>query len=284
MQFAPNSQKIRTIAKELRVDVLTMINAAGSGHTAGSLGMADVFATLYCSTNLLCFDALNPKWDKRDIVILSNAHINPILYATLSKVGYFEKSELLTLRKFGSRLQGHPNNHSDHGGGNIGIETSGGPLAQGMSIAVGFALSKKLKKNNSFVFCFCSDGELNEGQAWESIMSASKYKLNNLIFVIDRNNIQIDGESNNIMPLEPLHEKFKSFGCDVLNVDGHDIDKIYNAFLYAKRNQLQKPVALIMHTIPGKGVGFMENNYKWHGKAPNNEELSKALKILNQSK
>ena len=291
MQTAPNFQNIKETAKNLRINVLTMINAAGSGHSGGSLGMADVFATLYFS-GLMKYNAQDPTFVQRDTVILSNAHICPIYYATLAQAGYFDKSELMTLRKFGSRLQGHSNNHFPE----LGIESSGGPLGQGISVSVGFALSKKLNNIGSKVICFCSDGELNEGQAWEAFMSASKFKLDNLIFIIDRNNIQIDGISDKVMPLEPLHDKLVSFGCNVIDVQGNDVNKIYNALKLAYnpthnnfdeneyshgKIQQQRPTVLIMHTILGKGVSFMENNYKWHGKAPSNEDLEKALKELN---
>ncbi|MEI7604510.1 MAG: transketolase [bacterium] len=289
MEFAPNREKIIYRARDMRRDILTMINKAGSGHPAGALGMADVISTLY-NSGLLKYDAKNPSWDERDIIILSNAHINPVYYSALSFAGYFKHEELFTLRKIGSRLQGHPNNHFS----GLGIENSGGPLGQGLSVAVGMALSMKLRgRNERKVYCFCSDGELNEGQAWEAFMSASKYNLNNLIFIIDRNNIQIDGTSDFVMPLEPLHEKIKSFGVDCLSVDGHDVDKIYTSLKYASNKALSSsksstgesrfhnsPTALIMNTIPGKGVSFMENDCKWHGKSPSNEELTLALEEL----
>ena len=285
MFHTPNREKILSYAKEIRVEILKMLNTAGSGHAAGSLGMTDVFTTLYFS-GLLKYDPKNPKMTDRDVVILSNAHICPVYYSVLSYAGYFEKTELMTLRKFGSRLQGHSSNHWP----DMGIESSGGPLSQGMSVAVGFALSAAMSNKSRHVYCFCSDGELNEGQAWEAFMSANKFKLNNLTFVIDRNNIQIDGKSDDVMPLEPLHEKLKAFGLDTLDVDGHNIDKIFDAFTYAK-DKLEplktgtasnQPTVLIMHTIPGKGVSFMENDYHWHGKVPNNDELKLAIAEIMQ--
>lgn len=272
--ITPNKEKIIHLSKQIRQSILKMIYEAGSGHPAGSLGMTDVFTTLYFS-EILNFDPKNVDLSDRDIVILSNAHIAPVYYSTLAFAGYFDPSELMLLRKFGSRLQGHPSLHSHE----IGIETSGGPLGQGISVAVGYALSSKLDKKDRHIYCFCSDGELDEGQAWEGFMSAAKYKLDNITFIIDRNNIQIDGNSNDIMPLEPLHEKLKAFNLDTIDVNGHDIDKIYDAIKYSK-NKNSLPHALIMHTIPGKGVSFMENDYKWHGKAPNEEELNAALKEL----
>ena len=281
MFHTPNREKVQTLAHNMRIDVIKMIHEAGSGHPGGSLGMADVFSTLYFS-GVMKYDPKNPKMTDRDIVILSNAHISPIYYSVLAHAGYFETNELMVLRKFGSRLQGHSTNHFPE----IGIESSGGPLGQGMSVAVGFALSSRLtaEEKNRQVFCFCSDGELNEGQAWEAVMSAVKFKLKNLTFIIDRNNIQIDGKSDDIMPLEPLQQKFRYFGCDVLDVDGHDVDKIFDALTHAKdqakMKENDKPTVLIMHTTPGKGVSFMENNFKWHGKSLNDEDFNKALQEL----
>ncbi|PIR93590.1 transketolase [Candidatus Falkowbacteria bacterium CG10_big_fil_rev_8_21_14_0_10_39_11] len=260
------------IANEIRRDIINMLFTAGSGHSGGSLGMADIFTSLYFA--VLNHDPKKPNWDDRDRVFLSNGHICPVQYATLAHAGYFPTSELKTLRQLGSRLQGHPH-HLDL----PGVENSSGPLGQGISQAVGAALALRLDHKKNYVYCLMSDGELNEGQIWEAYMLAAKHKLNNLTAIIDRNNIQIDGYTENVMPLEPLADKFKAFGWHVLEVNGHNIPEIVNT-LEESKVVYEKPVVIIAHTIPGKGISFMENKFEWHGKTPNKNERDLAIKEL----
>ncbi len=269
-----STKELKNIANLVRQDIITMINNAGSGHPGGSLGIADVLTVLYFS--VLKHISNKPNLPSRDRLILSNGHICPALYSVLSRSGYFPLVKLKTLRKLNSKLQGHPHNLSLNG-----IETSSGPLGQGISQAVGMALAAKMDNRKHHIFCITSDGEHNEGQLWEALMSASKYKLNNLINIIDRNNIQIDGYTKKIMPLEKLKEKYLSFNWKVLEVYGHDIPKIISVLNKAKKVK-NKPVAIIAHTIPGKGVKFMENKYHWHGKSPNTVETQKALQQLRE--
>lgn len=261
-------------ANEIRQDVVKMLLEAKSGHSAGPLGMADVFTALYFG-DVVKYDPKNPQWEERDRVVLSNAHICPVWYAALAHAGYFPKKELLTLRKLGSRLQGHPSrSHLDC------IETSGGSLAQGLSIACGMAYAfVKLDKKKNWVWCLTSDGEHNEGQMWEAAMFAAKHKLFNLTQIMDRNNIQIDGYTEDVMPLEPIREKYEAFGWYVLDVDGHNIEEIIDACNESKAI-FEKPCLIIAHTIPGKGVDFVEWQYSWHGKAPCDKEAQEALKQL----
>ncbi len=266
-------KELNEMAAQLRCDVINMLLEAKSGHSAGPLGMADVFTALYFS-GVLNVDPKNPNWEDRDRVILSNGHICPIHYAALARAGFFPVEELKTLRKFGSRLQGHP-----HVGTAPGVDNSSGPLAQGASIAVGLAYAAKMDHKKWQVYCIAGDGEQQEGQTWEAAMFAGKHKLDNLTFLMDRNNIQIDGFTEDVMPLEPLKEKYESFGWHVLEVDGHNIPAIINAIEHAKAIY-EQPVMIICHTIPGKGVGFMEWKPEWHGKVPNQEEAMNALKEL----
>jgi len=263
-------------AKQIREDIIKMLLEAGSGHSAGSLGTADIFTALYF--HVMKHDPKNPDWEDRDRFVLSNAHICPVLYVTLAHAGYFPKEELMTLRKLGSRLQGHP-----HRGMLPGLEASGGPLGQGISIAVGMALANKLDEKRSRVYCMVGDGEEDEGQVWEAFLHAGKNKLNNLAVVVDRNNIQQDGFTEDIMPMEPLKGKYEMFGWHVLEVDGHDFRSIIGAFNEAKEI-FEKPTMLMAHTIPGKGVDFMEFKPEWHGKPPNKKEAKKALEDLEQIK
>lgn len=263
---------LAVIAKELRRDVIKMLTQAGSGHTGGSLGMADVMATLYFEVAKL--DPQNPDWPKRDRILLSNGHICPILYATLARRGFFPVEELKSLRQLGSRLQGHP-----HYGELPGVENTSGPLGQGISQAVGMALAGRMYKNDYRVFCLMSDGELDEGQCWEAFLLASKEKLDNLTMIIDRNNIQLSGKTEQILPLEPLKEKLASFGLDVVEIDGHNFKEIIAALVDGRVGD--KPRAIIAKTIMGKGVSFMENDFHWHGKAPTAAEAEKALLELN---
>jgi len=259
-------------ACEIREDIIKMLLEAGSGHSAGSLGMADVFTALYFS--VLNHNPKNPNFEDRDRLVLSNGHIAPVLYATLAHSGYFPMEELFTLRRINARLQGHP-----HFGSLPGIENTSGSLGQGLSQAIGMDLAGRLDSKKYWVYCITSDGEHDEGQTWEAIMFAGKNKLHNLTNIIDRNNIQIDGFTEDVMPLEPLKEKYDSFGWHVLEVDGHNIRAIVDACNEAKAI-LEKPSCIIAHTIPGKGVDFMEDDPSWHGKCPSSEEAKKALAEL----
>ena len=268
-------QDIEEKASLIRQSIIEMLVAAGSGHTAGPLGMADIFATLYFK--ILTHNPADPTWSGRDHVILSNGHICPVLYATMAHAGYFEVSELLTLRKFGSRLQGHP-----HREWLPMLETSSGPLGSGLSQAVGMVLADRIDNGRgSFknFYCFMGDGELNEGQVLEAFMQGGKERLQNLTVIIDRNNIQIDGFTEDIMPLEPLRDKFESFGWNVIEIDGHNISDIYRGFETAK-SVFEKPTVIMAHTIPGKGVHLFEKDYKWHGMPPNKEQAEAALREL----
>ncbi len=249
-------------ANAIRQSIIEMLVEAKSGHTAGPLGMADIFTLLYFE--VLQHDPKNPTWADRDRVILSNGHICPVLYATLAHAGYFPVEELLTLRKFGSRLQGHPHRQSLPG-----IETSSGPLGSGLSQAVGMALAERMNNPYSakYFYCLCGDGELNEGQIWEALLLAGKEKLHNLIIIIDRNGIQIDGYTKDVMPLEPLAEKFESFNFDVQEVDGHNIRSVNDAIGKAQAVYGQ-PSVIIAHTIASKGIDVFERDFRWHGNPP----------------
>lgn len=259
-------------ANQIRQSIIDMLVEAGSGHSAGPLGMADIFTAFYF--HILNHDPKNPEWPDRDRLALSNGHICPVRYAAMAHAGYFPVEELKTLRKINSRLQGHP-----HRSALPGMETTSGPLGSGLSQAVGMALAAKLNRKKYRVYCITSDGEHDAGNTWEAAMFAGKNKLNNLTVVIDRNNIQIDGFTENIMPLEPLKDKYEAFNWHVLEVDGHNIEEFVDAVNEA-RAIYEKPTVIIAHTIPGKGVSFMENDYLWHGKPPNKEEAKKALEEL----
>ncbi len=263
---------LEATANRIREKVIEMLEEAGSGHSAGSLGMADVVTALYF--HVLNHRPKEPLWKERDIVVLSNGHICPVQYAALAFAGYFPLTELKTLRKINSRLEGHP-----HRGSLPGIETTSGPLGSGLSQAIGIALAARLDGNKKHIYCLMSDGEHQEGNTWEAIMFAGKYKLSNLTAIIDRNNIQIDGFTEDVMPLEPLRKKYEAFGWHVLEIDGHNMYEIVDAAREA-RAIFEAPTAIIAHTIPGKGVDFMEQNYLWHGKPPNKEEAKKALHEL----
>jgi transketolase len=259
-------------ANQIRQDIIKMLLEAGSGHSAGPLGMADIFTVLYF--DVLNIDPKKPTWPDRDRLVLSCGHICPVLYATLAHRGYFPVEELMTLRKFGTRLHGHPHNLELPG-----IENSSGPLGQGLSQAVGMALASNLDNKKWRTYAILSDGEHDEGQTWEAIMFAGKNNLHNLTAVVDRNNIQIDGFTEDVMPLEPLADKYRSFNWHVLEIDGHNFEDIIAAFRHAKA-VFEKPTVIIAHTIPGKGVDFMENDYHWHGKVPKSDEAKLALKEL----
>ena len=257
---------LETKANTIREDIITMLVAAGSGHSAGPLGMADVFTALYFE--VMRNDPKNPDWDERDILVLSNGHIVPVRYATMAEAGYFPKKELLTLRKFGSRLQGHPERERLPG-----METTSGPLGSGLSQACGMALA--LRMNNAshrWIYVVMGDGEQDEGNVWEAAMLAGKYKLSNITAITDRNNIQIDGPTEAIMPLEDLKAKWEAFGWHVLEIDGNNIESVIDACNMAKAI-VEKPVMILAHTIPGKGVDYMEYDYHWHGNPPGTLEL-----------
>lgn len=259
-------------ANTIREDIIAMLVEAGSGHSAGPLGLADVFAALYFS--ILKHDPEEPNWQDRDILLLSNGHCVPVQYAAMAESGYFHKSELKTLRKFGSRLQGHPERQKLPG-----LENTSGPLGCGLSQAAGMALGIKLLKQKRKIFVIIGDGELDEGNVWEAAMFVSKYKLSGITALIDRNNIQIDGPTEEVMPLEDLRLKWEGFGWHVIEINGNDIAEIINAYKLAEAI-VEKPVVIIAHTIPGKGVDFMEKDFRWHGKAPNKEEAKQALNEL----
>lgn len=265
--------ELQDIATEIRISIIEMLAKAKSGHSGGSLGMADVFTALFFS-GVLKYDPTDSQWQDRDRVLLSNGHICPVLYATLARAGYFEAELLHSLRVLGSPLQGHP-----HLGSLPGIENTSGPLGLGLSQAAGIAHAFKIDNKDNRVYCFTSDGEHQEGQTWEAYMYAAKYKLSNLTVFVDRNNIQIDGTTDTIMPLEPFSAKLASFGWHVITVDGHNIEAITDAINFAKTIHDQ-PTVIICYTIPGKGVAFMENDYLWHGRAPSEQEADEALKML----
>lgn len=267
-----NLQELTFKANDIRQDIIQMLVEAGSGHSAGPLDMADVFTALYFK--VMKHDSAHPNWAGRDRLVLSCGHICPVLYATLAEAGYFPKDELKTLRKFGTRLHGHPHNLALPG-----LETSSGPLAQGASQAVGMALAFRIDSLKNRVYLVMSDGEQQEGQIWEAVMLAGKEKLHNLTAIIDRNNIQIDGFTENVMPLDSLKEKYEAFNWHVLEVDGHNISAIVDAYKEAEAIY-EKPTVIIAHTIPGKGVDYMEGKYEWHGKPPSKEEAAEALKEL----
>lgn len=256
-------------ARELVIETLL---EAGSGHSAGPLGMADIFVAMYF--HILNHDPKNPEWPDRDRLILSNGHICPIQYVTMAMAGYFPVEELKTLRKLDSRLQGHP-----HRTALPGLETTSGPLGEGISQSIGIALAGKLDNKKYHVYCLTSDGEHQEGNTWEAVMAAAKYNLDNLTVVIDRNNIQIDGYTEDVMPLEYLKSKYEAFNWFVQEVDGHNF-QAFNTAINQARSVHQKPSVIIAHTTPGQGVDFMENLPEWHGKPPGKEEATKALDEL----
>ena len=263
---------LEEMANRLRQDVIKTLVSAGSGHSAGPLGMADIFTAFYF--HILRHNPKKPDLPDRDRLVLSNGHICPILYVTLARAGYFPLEELETLRKINSRLQGHPHRKSLPG-----LETTSGPLGSGISQAIGFALAARLDQKKYRVYCFTSDGEHQEGNTWEAVMFAGKYKLNNLTVLVDRNNIQIDGFTENVMPLEPLKAKYEAFNWHVIEINGHDFYQIIGAVAEAHAIY-EKPTVIIAHTIPGKGVSFMERDFLWHGKPPNEEQAKQALREL----
>jgi len=264
--------ELQEIANKIRVSIIDALVRAGSGHTAGSLDMTDIFTALYFHT--LRHRPEEPHWSERDRLVLSNGHICPVLYAAMAHAGYFPVAELKTLRQFGSRLQGHP--HRDF---LPMLETSSGPLGSGLSQAVGMALADAMDvgtKSARRIYALLSDGELECGQTWEAAMLAGKNNLANLVAVVDRNNIQIDGYTEEVMPLEPLSDKWRAWNWHVIEIDGHNMEEITDAFEKAKA-VLENPTVIIAHTVAGKGVPGFERDYRWHGKPPNKEEASKAL-------
>ncbi len=266
-------ERLEAIANNIREDIIRMLEHAGSGHSAGPLGLADIFTALYF--DIMKNDPKNPDWEERDILLLSNGHCVPVRYATMAHAGYFDRKELMTLRKLGSRLQGHPERLRLPG-----MENTSGPLGSGLSQACGMALGLRMNKDyRRYIYVVMGDGELNEGNVWEAAMLAGKYKLNNIIGIIDRNNIQIDGPTEIVMPLEDLRGKWEAFGWHVIEIDGNNIEAVIDATAMARAIQ-EKPVMIIAHTIPGKGVDFMENDFRWHGIPPNHEQAIKALHEL----
>lgn len=260
-------------ANDIRQDIIRMLEHAGSGHSAGPLGLADIFTALYF--DVMKHDPKNPDWEERDILLLSNGHCVPVRYATMAEAGYFDKKELLTLRKFGSRLQGHPERTRLPG-----LENTSGPLGSGLSQACGMALG--LRMNNDLprqVYVVTGDGELDEGNVWEATMLAGKYNLSAITAIVDRNNIQIDGPTESVMPLADLRKKWEAFGWHVIEIDGNNIEAVIDACSMAKAIT-EKPVCIIAYTIPGKGVDFMEGDFHWHGMPPNHEQAVKALHEL----
>jgi len=271
-------KELKITANNIRISIIEMLTKAGSGHTAGALGMADIFTLLYFHT--LKHDPKNPMWVNRDRLVLSNGHICPVLYASMAHSGYFPIKELETLRKFGSRLQGHP--HREY---MPWLETSSGPLGLGLSQAAGMAIVDKIYGGDKTIYALLSDGEHDEGNTWEAIMLCAKEKISNLIVIVDRNNIQISGNTERVMPLGDLKEKYKSFGWFAQEIDGHNFFEINNAIFKAKNNK-GMPSVIIANTIPGKGVKEWERDYHWHGKPPTKSEAEMAiaeLKILGNS-
>lgn len=267
-----NIKDLERKANEIRQDIIKMLVKAGSGHSAGPLGMADIFTAFYFQ--ILVHDPKKPDWEERDRLFLSNGHISPVRYVAMAHSGYFPKKLLWTLRKLGSPLQGHPERKRLPG-----VETTSGPLGSGLAQAAGYAYAARMDGKKFRVYCITSDGEHDAGNHWEAVLFVGKNKLSNLTAIVDRNNIQIDGHTEDVMPLEPLEDKYKAFNWHVLHVDGHNIEEFIDAVDHAKA-VFEKPTVIIAHTIPGKGVSFMENLPEWHGKPPKPEEAKRALHQL----
>lgn len=268
--------QIEEKAVAIRESIIRMLVEAGSGHSAGAMGLADVFASLYFG-DLKC-DPKNPWWEERDRLVLSNGHVCPVWYATLAEAGYFSKTLLMTLRKLGSKLQGHPIAHSAPG-----IENTSGSLGQGFSVACGMALGAKLANKKHHLFCVMGDGEQQEGQVWESYWFAATHRLSNLTVIVDRNTIQSEGYTEDTLPLEPFVQKLEAFGWHVIEVDGHNVEALLASYR-AARSITEKPVVIIAHTIPGKGVDFMEGDVRWHAKVPTTQQARDALRELHTLK
>lgn len=269
-------QELNSIATQIRKDIVEMTNAAGSGHPGGSLSAADILTVLYFEK--MNIDPKNPELENRDKFILSKGHAAPVLYSTLARRGYFSTDELLKLRKIGSMLQGHPDMK-----GIPGVEMSTGSLGQGFSTSIGIALASKLDKKDSRIYVLLGDGEINEGLVWEAAMAAAHYKLDNLTAFLDYNGLQIDGKNEDVMNTKPVDEKWRSFGWDIIEIDGHNFEEIISAIEKAEENK-EKPTMIIAKTIKGKGVSFMENEASWHGTAPKDEDKEKALAELGGEK
>lgn len=277
MQLSPHDSKILELqANEIRQDIIKMLVEAKSGHSGGPLGLADIFTALYF--NVMKVDPKNPNWDERDRFVLSCGHTCPVLYATMARRGFFPVEELKTLRKLGSRLQGHP-----HREALPGLETTSGPLGSGLSQAAGMAIVAKMDKKPWRVYCVTSDGEHQEGNTWEAVMLAAGLKLGNLTAIMDRNNMQIDGHTEDVLPLDPVADKYRAFNWNVIEVNGHDIQAIIDACESAK-SVSDKPTMIIANTIPGKGVSYMENRYEWHGAPPDGMDIEGAPKKGEQAK
>lgn len=267
-----DTKDLKEKAKQIRIEVIKMVHAANSGHPGGPLGLADIYSALYFK--VLNHDPKNPQKPDRDRLILSNGHVCAVRYAAMALSGYFDVSELSTFRKLGSRLQGHPSTRYMDG-----LESSSGSLGQGLSVAVGLSLGARLQNHSYKIYACISDGECGEGMTWEAAQSAVHYKLDNLIVFMDRNFIQIDGNTEQIMRLEPLGEKFRIFGWNVIEADGHNMEEIISSFAKAKEHK-GSPTLIVFRTTLGKGVSFMENKPEWHGSPPNKEQTEKALAEL----
>ena len=265
-------KELQQIASKIRKGILECVYSGQSGHPGGSLSIADIMAVLYF--NQMNIDEKNPKWEDRDRLVLSKGHCSPALYSTLANRGFFDVENLKTFRKLDSNLQGHPDMNKVEG-----VDMTSGSLGQGLSVANGMAIAGKLDKKDYRVYCILGDGEIEEGEVWEAAMTSSKYKLDNLCVIVDNNNLQIDGTIEEVMNSYPIDEKFKSFGFQIINIDGHNIQEIIDAFDVAK-NIKDKPTCIIAKTIKGKGVSYMENQVGWHGKAPNEEEYNKACEEI----
>ena len=264
-----SKEELEKLAKKIRLGIIDEVYYGKSGHPGGSLSIADIMTVLYFDE--MNIDNENPKWEDRDRLVLSKGHCSPALYAALAYRGYFPVEDLKTFRNINSYLQGHPDKK------NIpGVDMSTGSLGQGLSAANGMAISAKLNNKDYRVYCILGDGEIEEGQIWEAAMSSSKYKLDNLCVIIDNNNLQIDGTIDEVMSSKPIDDKFRSFGFEIIKIDGHNIEEIKSAFEVAK-NVKEKPVCIIAKTVKGKGVKYMENKVDWHGKAPNEDEYKQAI-------
>jgi transketolase len=267
-------RELEQIANRIRKEIIVMLAEAGSGHPGGALGMADVFTALYF--HILHHEPKNPEWPDRDRLVLSNGHICPVRYAAMAEAGYFNKDELATLRKLGSRLQGHPERPMMPA-----LETTSGPLGAGLAQAAGMAMAARMDGARWRTYCVCSDGEHDAGLHWEAVLFAGKNALNNLTVLVDRNNIQIDGPTETVMPLESLKEKYEAFNWQVIEIDGHNIEQVVDAVNQAKSIS-ERPTAIICHTIPGRGVDFMEGRYQWHGQPPDERQAAEALEDLSE--
>ena len=272
MEKVKDIKELEKIAKKVRRGIIEEVYSAQSGHPGGSLSVADILTVLYF--NELNIDEKNPKWEERDRLVLSKGHCSPALYSCLANRGYFDIEKLKEFRKIGKKLQGHPDMKKIPG-----VDMTSGSLGQGLSAANGMAIAGKLDKKDYRVYCVLGDGEIEEGQIWEAAMASNKYKLDNLCVIVDNNNLQIDGTIEEVMSSYPIDEKFKSFGFQIINIDGNDIEEIIKAFDVA-RNVKGKPTCIIAKTVKGKGVSFMENKVEWHGKAPNEEQYKQAMEEL----